>query len=145
MRKPKPSDSSTGIRTGTKPIGSCISGRTSWHETTLVCRRSENSTHMDHRQYSVFMSNQGSEFLSEYGYRWEIESGYKSIKRFMATTTSKNFVLRFFYFAFACLLYSIWRAVDLLMQVELNDEYERSPAVTADSVLILLKKQTGIG
>lgn len=41
------------------------------------------------------------------GNRLEIESGYKSIKRFMAATTSKHFGLRFFYFAFACLLYSI--------------------------------------
>ena len=31
-----------------------------------------------------------------------------------------------FYFAFACLLYSIWRAVDLLVQVELTREYEHS-------------------
>ena len=53
-------------------------------------------------------------------YRREIESGYRSIKRFMAATTSKDFGLRFFYFAFACLLYSIWRAVDLLVQVELT-------------------------
>lgn len=29
----------------------------------------------DHRQYSVLMTNQGSDFLSGYGYRWEIESG----------------------------------------------------------------------
>jgi hypothetical protein len=49
--------------------------------------------------------------LTEYGYRWEIESGYRSIKRFLAATTSKDFGLRFFYFAFACPLYSIWRAV----------------------------------
>jgi IS4 transposase len=60
------------------------------------------------------MSNRGDSFLDEYAHRWEIESGYKSIKRFMAATTSKDFVLRFFYFAFACLLYSIWRTVDLL-------------------------------
>jgi len=53
------------------------------------------------------MTNAGSGHLTEYGYRWEIESGYRSIKRFMAATTSKNFGLRFFYFAFACLLYSI--------------------------------------
>jgi IS4 transposase len=58
----------------------------------------------------------------------------------MAATTSKNFGLRFFYFAFACLLYSIWRAVDLLVQVELT-----SPIVTADNTLTLLKKETGIG
>jgi len=120
-------------------------GDNEWHSTTLIYRRKEDSEHDDHRQYSVFMTNTGSGHLTEYGYRWEIESGYKSIKRFMAATTSKDFVLRFFYFAFACLLYSIWRAVDLLVQVELTGEYEHSPIVTADNTLTLLKKETGIG
>ena len=120
-------------------------GKNQWHETTLIYRRKENSEHDDHRQYSVFMTNRGSGLLTEYGYRWEIESGYKSIKRFMAATTSKDFGLRFFYFAFACLLYSIWRAVDLLVQVQLTGEYEHSPIVTADNTLTLLKKETGIG
>jgi hypothetical protein len=120
-------------------------GKNEWHETTLIYRRKDDSEHDDYRQYSVFMSNRGGGFTTEYGHRWEIESGYKSIKRFMAATTSKSFVLRFFYFAFACLLYSIWRAVDLLVQVELTDEYTHSPLVTADNTLTLLKKQTGIG
>jgi len=120
-------------------------GKNEWHETTLIYRRKEDSEHDDHRQYSVFMSNRGGGFLSEYGYRWEIESGYRSIKRFMAATTSTDFGLRFFYFAFACLLYSIWRAVDLLVQVELTGEYEHAPIVTADNTLTLLKKETGIG
>ncbi|MDB2265586.1 transposase [Halorubrum ezzemoulense] len=120
-------------------------GDNEWHSTTLIYRRKENSEHTDHRQYSVFMTNRGNGLLTEYGYRWEIESGYKSIKRFMAATTSKNFGLRFFYFVFACLLYSIWRAVDLLVQVELTGEYERSPIVTADNTLTLVKKETGIG
>jgi len=120
-------------------------GKNEWHETTLIYRRKEDSEHDDYRQYSVFMTNGGSGHLTEYGYRWEIESGYRSIKRFMAATTSKDFGLRFFYFAFACLLYSIWRAVDLLVQVELTGEYEHSPIVTADNTLTLLKKETGIG
>jgi len=120
-------------------------GKNEWHETTLIYRRKEGSEHDDHRQYSVFMTNRGSGHLTEYGYRWEIESGYRSIKRFMAATTSKDFGLRFFYFAFSCLLYSIWRAVDLLVQVELTGEYEHSPIVTADNTLTLLKKETGIG
>jgi IS4 transposase len=120
-------------------------GKNEWHETTLIYRRKEDSEHDDHRQYSVFMTNCGSGHLTEYRYRWEIESGYRSIKRFMAATTSKDFGLRFFYFAFACLLYSIWRAVDLLVQVELTGEYEHSPIVTADNILTLLKKETGIG
>jgi IS4 transposase len=120
-------------------------GKNEWHETTLIYRRKEDSEHDDHRQYSVFMTNCGSGHLTEYGYRWEIESGYRSIKRFMAATTSKDFGLRFFYFAFACLLYSIWRAVDLLVQDELTGEYEHSPVITADNTLTLLKKETGIG
>ena len=120
-------------------------GDNEWHSTTPIYRRKENSEQDDHRQYSVFMTNRGSGLLTEYGYRWEIESGYKSIKRFMAATTSKDFGLRFFYFAFACLLYSIWRVVDLLVQVELTGEYEHSPIVTADNTLTLLKKETGIG
>nr|WP_257629139.1 transposase [Haloplanus salinarum] len=120
-------------------------GQNKWHETTLIYRRKKNTEHDDHRQYSVFMTNGGTGHLTEYGYRWEIESGYKSIKRFMAATTSKDFGLRFFYFAFACLLYSIWRAVDLLVQVELTGEYEHSPIVTADNTLTLLKKETGVG
>jgi len=120
-------------------------GENEWHETTLIYRRKEDSEHGDYRQYSVFMTNTSSAFLTEYGYRWEIESGYRSIKRFMAATTSKDFGLRFFYFAFACLLYSIWRAVDLLVQVELTSEYKHSPIVTADNTLTLLKKETGIG
>ncbi|PSQ08775.1 transposase [Halobacteriales archaeon QS_5_68_33] len=120
-------------------------GDNEWHLTTLIYRRKENSEHTDHRQYSVFMTNRKSGLLTEYGYRWEIESGCKSIKRFMAATPSKNFGLRFFYFAFACLLYSIWRAVDLLVQVQLTGEYEHSPIVTADNTLTLSKKETGIG
>lgn len=63
----------------------------------------------------------------------------------MAATTSEDFVLRFFCFAFACLLYSTWRAVDILVQVKLTDEYEQSPIVTADNTLTLLKKTTGSG
>ncbi|ELY94340.1 transposase (TCE33) [Natrialba chahannaoensis JCM 10990] len=120
-------------------------GNDEWHETTLVYRRNERSEHDDYRQYSVFMSNRGSGHLAEYAYRWAIERGYRTIKRFMAATTSKNFVLRFFYFAFACLLNSMWRSVDLLVQVELTGEYERSPMVTADNTLTLLKKATGVG
>ncbi|SEF79129.1 hypothetical protein SAMN04488133_0750 [Halobellus limi] len=120
-------------------------GKNEWHEATLIYRRKEDSEHDDHRQYSVFITNCGSGHLTEYGYRWEIESGYRSIKRFMAATTSKDFELRFSYFALACSLYSIWRAIDLPVQADLTGEYEHLPIVTADNTLTLLKKETGIG
>jgi IS4 transposase len=64
----------------------------------------------------------------------------------MADTTSKQFGLRFFYFAFACLLYSIWRLVDLLVWLSLFEESSSSPQVTANDVLTVTKRQqTGIG
>ena len=120
-------------------------GKIEWHETTFVYKRKENSERTDYGQYVVFLTNASAGAVREDNYRWEIESGYKSIKRFMSATTSKDFVLRFFYFAFACLLYSIWRAVDLLVQVALIGEYEHSPMVTAQNTLTLLQKRTGVG
>jgi Transposase DDE domain. len=119
-------------------------GKNEWHETTLIYRPKKSRARRS-PAVSVFTTNSGSEHLTEYGYRWEIESGYRSIKRFMAATTSKSFALRFVYFAFACLLYSIWRAVGLLVQPESTGEYEHSPIVTTDNTLTLLKKETGIG
>lgn len=101
-----------------------------------------------HERYVVFMtslSRPTTALVEWYGDRWDIESGYKSVKRFMAATISKDFTLRFFYFAFACLLYSLWRLVDLLVQLDLFDEYTRSPLVTANDVLTLAKKRTSVG
>lgn len=86
-------------------LKSCLRG-SSGRTAESARQTGEDSEHDDHRQYSVFMSNRASGFLTEYGYRWKIESGYKSIKRFMTATTSTDFGRRFFYFGFACLLYS---------------------------------------
>lgn len=118
-------------------------GHNNWYETTLIYRRKEGTEATDYRQYSVSMSNQGRSHLNEYAYRWEIKRGYKSIKGFMAATTSKDFVLRFFYFAFACLLYSGCEQLIYSYRLIMG-EYGYSPVVTANSVLTLLKKQTGI-
>lgn len=63
----------------------------------------------------------------------------------MAATTSKHFGLRCFYFGFACLSYPIWRAADLLVQVESTGAYEHSPIVTAENTLTLVEKETEIG
>ncbi|WP_330631241.1 hypothetical protein [Halocatena halophila] len=41
----------------------------------------------------------------------------------MAKTTSKDFVLRFFCSEFACLLYSLWRLINYLVQVFFTDTY----------------------
>jgi hypothetical protein len=126
-------------------------GDNEWHETTLIYKRKDDwdgELKKGHERYAVFMtsvSEPTSALVDWYGDRGDIESGYKSLKRFMTATTSKDLVLRFFYFAFACLLYSIWRLVDLLVQLDLFEEYDRAPLVTANDVLTFAKKRTGIG
>jgi len=76
--------------------------------------------------------------LSEYGYRWEIESGYNSIKRFMTATTSKDFGLRFFYFVFAVLLYNIWRLTHCLLKAGVDSEIDHAPVLTAGECVELV-------
>jgi len=77
------------------------------------------------------MMNASNVSLTEYGYRREIESGYRSIKRFMAVTTSKNYRVRLFYFVFAVLLYNIWRLTDLLLKAGVDGEMDYAPVLTA--------------
>jgi len=38
------------------------------------------------------MTNGDPSAITKYGRRWDVERGYNSIKRFMAATTSKDFV-----------------------------------------------------
>ena len=72
--------------------------------------------------------------ISWYRRRWGIENSYKTIKEFLAQTTSKTYVVRLFYFAFAVLLYNCWLLVDVLVRdVETVMAYE--PEVTAKRVL----------
>jgi IS4 transposase len=128
-------------------------GNNEWHETTLLYlpkRNFDGDIEEGHERYVVFMSSEpvhGSvgAHIGLYNDRQEIEAGYKQVKRFMAKTTSKDFVLRFFYFAFACLLYSLWRLIDHLVQVCFTDSFTDDPWVTMHDVLTSLKKHTGIG
>jgi hypothetical protein len=84
--------------------------------------------------------------VNRYSRRWGIENSYKTIKDFLAWTTSKDFSVRLFYFGFAVLLYDMWLLVDLIVQVSLDVEHRYKPRVTAKRFLNLARKQlTGIG
>jgi hypothetical protein len=84
--------------------------------------------------------------IDHYSRRWGIENSYKTIKDFLAWTTSKNFSVRMFYFGFAVLLYDMWLLVDLIVQVSLDIEHRYKPRVTAKRFLNLARKQfAGIG
>lgn len=60
--------------------------------------------------------------IDRYSRRWAIENSYKTIKDFLAWTTSKDSSVRTFYFGFAVLLFDMWLLVDLLVQVSLDIE-----------------------
>lgn len=84
-------------------------------------------------------------FIARYANRWGIENGYKKIKKFRVRTTSKNPQYRFFNFAFACVLYNVWRLVDLLVKLAIdggNAEY--APRVDANQFLTVAKKYYGL-
>jgi len=40
--------------------------------------------------------------------RWGIETGYRMSNQFLIKTTSKNYIIRLFYYLFACLVYNAW-------------------------------------
>jgi len=80
-----------------------------------------------------------------YSHRWGIENGYKKIKKFRVRTTSKRHTYRFFNFVFACVLYNVWRLVDLLVKVELEGENaEYAPRIDANQFLTVAKKYYGL-
>jgi len=84
--------------------------------------------------------------INRYSRRWGIENSYKTIKDFLAWTTSKEFTVRLFYFGFAVLLYDMWLLVDLLVQTSLDIEHRYKPRVTAKRFLNLARKQlSGVG
>lgn len=83
-------------------------------------------------------------FISRYANRWGIENGYKMLKQFRVRTSSKDHGYRYFCFTFACLLYNIWRLVDLLVKLAFEDEPAYSPRVRASTFLTLAGQHIGL-
>jgi putative transposase len=83
--------------------------------------------------------------IHRYRHRWGIENGFKKQKHFMVRTTSTERDYRFFDFAFACVLYNVWRLVDLLVKLALDDEYRSyAPLVDANQFLTVAKQWYGL-
>lgn len=83
-------------------------------------------------------------FVSRYSNRWGIENGYKKIKQFRCRTTSKDYEYRYFCFAFACVLYNVWRLVDLLVKMAFEDDPDYSPRVSSGQFLELTPQHFGL-
>lgn len=112
-------------------------------ETTLILlpsTKDESSTVAFTTNQPVESREEATGQVNRYARRWGIENSYKTIKDFLAWTTSKEFVVRFFYFGFAVLLYNMWLLVDLIVQLSLDVEHRYKPRVTAKEFLNLARK-----
>jgi putative transposase len=80
-----------------------------------------------------------------YRHRWGIENGFKKQKHFMVRTTSTERDYRFFNFVFACVLYNVWRLVDLLVKLAIDGESTSyAPRVDANQFLTVAKQFHGL-
>ncbi len=69
--------------------------------------------------------------IERYSNRAAIENTYSSIKQCAAWTTSKAFEVRWFHFAFGCVIYNLWLLVDLLTQTRIGViETRTKPRIT---------------
>jgi IS4 transposase len=75
--------------------------------------------------------------IDKYSRRMAIENSYKQIKDFLAWTTSKEYCVRLFHFAFAVFLYNIWLLTDLLVKKALGID-QLKPRLKAKRFLNLL-------
>lgn len=91
----------------------------------------------DYRVKRTFATNMNvkqenaDDLFELYSKRWGIETSYRVKDCFMAKTTSKNYIVRLFYFMFSVLLYNIWVLINVLIGKELFGRILKKPIVTA--------------
>ncbi len=66
-----------------------------------------------------------------YDRRWGIETAFRVKEAFRARTTSKNYIVRLFYFLFSVTLYNLWIMVNTLISLSIFGKLPDRPLVTA--------------
>jgi len=80
--------------------------------------------------------------MEAYSERGAIENSYASIKEAAAWTTSTEFEVRWFHFAFGCVVYNMWLLVDFLTQDRIGViETRKKPRITLSRFLDWLDKE----
>jgi putative transposase len=75
-----------------------------------------------------------------YKKRWGIETSYRVKKHsFRGKTTSKNYMIRLFYFLFSVLLYNLWILADVLIWLILEGYIGEKHLVTAKYFAMIFK------
>jgi hypothetical protein len=73
--------------------------------------------------------------IDRYNRRWGAEVSYRSLKDFLAWTTSKEYPVRLFHFSFAVVMYDCWRLTDFTVQLEMDCDLRYKPRVKAKRFL----------
>ncbi|WP_262174523.1 transposase [Haloarcula laminariae] len=80
--------------------------------------------------------------VEQYQDRGAIENSYSSVKEAAAWTTSKEFGVRWFHFAFGCVIYNMWLLVDFLTQDRIGViETRTKPRITLSRFLDWLDRE----
>ena len=76
---------------------------------------------------------------SMYSKRWGIETSYRNLDHdFKPRTTSKNYLIRLFYFVFSCFLYNLWVMVNICISFKRDGVVCKKPIITAKRFAIIL-------
>jgi hypothetical protein len=77
-------------------------------------------TNYDMSDDLAYKRRYATQLMEAYSDRAAIENAYSSIKQAAAWTTSKEFEVRWFHFAFGCLVYNMWLLMDFLVQERID-------------------------
>lgn len=96
-------------------------------------------------EYSMFTVNghvgpdRAQALLSQYRQRWEIENGYKSIKKhFLPTTATTDYRTRFLFFVIGVMLYNVWRLTNFVLRDEVDVDLGEDPPILAGEIVELM-------
>jgi len=83
-------------------------------------------------EYNENDVNLAERLFDLYGRRWGIETSYRVKKHsYLPKTTSKNYLIRLFYFMFSVLLYNLWILADILIWLAMFGEIKEDHLITS--------------
>jgi len=91
-------------------------------------RRYAFATNLNFNNNDVLLSER---LFDPYSKRWGIETSYRVKKCFRGKTTSRNYIIRQFYFMMSVVLYNLWILINLLLSMFLFGNISKKLAVTA--------------
>lgn len=79
--------------------------------------------------------------FSMYGKRWGIETSYRQLDNdLLPRTTSKNFVIRLFYFIFSVCLFNLWILVKIIVSLNVYGRIKDNLHITLKRFIVVLYK-----